>query len=253
MTQSRLCRVHFGKDKYPEVETTKILLVEDDQLISGPLAARLRDSGYEVWVADNGREGLALAIKETPDVVVLDIMMPEMDGWEVCQALRARSSVPILMLTALGDEVDRILGLELGADDYLTKPFSARELIARLRALSRRVRLDKTEPSVDSRLVAGPIVLDLNTRRAFKRDTELTLRFKEFELLSLLMNRAGDAVARAELFDQVWGTDWLGDTRTLDVHVRWLREKIEDDPSHPCYIQTVRGVGYRFVLQKEDS
>ena len=253
MTQSRLCRVHFGKDKNPEVETTKILLVEDDQLISGPLAARLRDSGYEVWVADNGREGLALAIKETPDVVVLDIMMPEMDGWEVCQALRARSSVPILMLTALGDEVDRILGLELGADDYLTKPFSARELIARLRALSRRVRLDKTEPSVDSRLVAGPIVVDLNTRRAFKRDTELTLRFKEFELLSLLMNRAGDAVTRAELFDQVWGTDWLGDTRTLDVHVRWLREKIEDDPSHPCYIQTVRGVGYRFVLQKEDS
>ena len=204
-------------------------------------------------MASNGRDGLALAVKETPDVVVLDIMMPEMDGWEVCRALRARSSVPILMLTALGDEVDRIIGLELGADDYLTKPFSTRELIARLRALSRRVRLDKSDSSVDFRLVAGPIVLDLNTRRAFKRDQELTLRFKEFELLSVLMNRAGDAVTRAELFDQVWGTDWLGDTRTLDVHVRWLREKIEDDSSHPRYIQTVRGVGYRFVSKEEGA
>ena len=204
-------------------------------------------------MASNGRDGLALAVKETPDVVVLDIMMPQMDGWEVCRTLRARSSVPILMLTALGDEVDRIIGLELGADDYLTKPFSTRELIARLRALSRRVRLDKSDSAVDSRLVAGPIVLDLNTRRAFKRDQELTLRFKEFELLSVLMNRAGDAVTRAELFDQVWGTDWLGDTRTLDVHVRWLREKIEDDSSHPRYIQTVRGVGYRFVSKEEGA
>ncbi|MBP6786150.1 MAG: response regulator transcription factor [Candidatus Promineofilum sp.] len=228
-----------------------MLLVEDDQLISGPLAVHLRGSGYEVWVANNGRDGLALAVMEAPDIVVLDIMMPDMDGWEVCQALRARSSVPILMLTALGDEIDRILGLELGADDYLTKPFSTRELIARLRALSRRVHLDKSEPSADSRLLAGPIILDLKTRRAFKRDRELTLRFKEFELLSVLMNRAGDAVTRAELFDQVWGTDWLGDTRTLDVHVRWLREKIEDDSSHPRYIQTVRGVGYRFVSQEE--
>lgn len=253
MTQS-LCRPPYvGRQTYYEAETTKILLVEDDQLISGPLAARLRSSGYEVWVANNGREGLALAVKETPDVVVLDIMMPEMDGWEVCQALRARSTVPILMLTALGDEFDRILGLELGADDYLTKPFSTRELIARLRALSRRVHLDKSELPVDSRLVAGPIVIDLKTRRAFKRDRELTLRFKEFELLSMLMNRAGDAVTRAELFDQVWGTDWLGDTRTLDVHIRWLREKIEDDASHPRHIQTVRGVGYRFVSQEESA
>lgn len=253
MTQS-LCRPPYvGRQTYYEAETTKILLVEDDHLISGPLAARLRSSGYEVWVANNGREGLALAVKETPDVVVLDIMMPEMDGWEVCQALRARSTVPILMLTALGDEFDRILGLELGADDYLTKPFSTRELIARLRALSRRVHLDKSELPVDSRLVAGPIVIDLKTRRAFKRDRELTLRFKEFELLSMLMNRAGDAVTRAELFDQVWGTDWLGDTRTLDVHIRWLREKIEDDASHPRHIQTVRGVGYRFVSQEESA
>ncbi len=222
-------------------------------MISGPLAVRLRDSGYEVWVANNGRDGLRLAVKETPDVVVLDVMMPEMDGWEVCQVLRARSSVPILMLTALGDEVDRILGLELGADDYLAKPFSVRELIARLRALSRRVRLDKEDPPVDSRLVAGPIVLDLNTRRVFKRDRELALRFKEFELLTLLMNREGVVVTRAELFDQIWGTDWLGDTRTLDVHVRWLREKIEDDPSHPRHIQTVRGVGYRFISQEEGA
>jgi DNA-binding response OmpR family regulator len=174
-------------------------------------------------------------------------MMPEMDGWEVCQKLRQSSVVPILMLTALGDEVDRILGLELGADDYLTKPFSVRELKARIKALLRRVELDQQAIPARKELSAGEIRVALDSRQVFKNDEPLQLRYKEFELLSLLLSRAGDVVTRAELFDKIWGTDWLGDTRTLDVHIRWLREKIEADPSQPRYIQTVRGVGYRLV------
>ncbi len=226
---------------------TTILLVDDEKMITGPLARKLRESGYRVLVADNGRIGLETARTENPDVVVLDVLMPEMDGWEVCKALRKTSPVPILMLTALSDEVDRILGLELGADDYLTKPFSSRELLARIRALLRRVALDQTQPKPAGELTAGPLRIELDTRRAFKNNQELTLRYKEFELLSLLLHRVGQVVTRAELFDEVWGTDWLGDTRTLDVHVRWLREKVEANPSDPQFIQTVRGIGYRLV------
>jgi DNA-binding response OmpR family regulator len=202
-------------------------------------------------VAHNGRDGLALAGEKKPDVVVLDVMMPQMDGWDVCRILRQKSTVPILMLTALGDEVDRILGLELGADDYLTKPFSSRELIARLKALLRRVELDRHQLAVDDRVTVGDLRLEFNTRRAFKGDQELILRQKEFELLSLLLSRPGEVITRAEFFDQVWGTDWLGDTRTLDVHIRWLREKIEADPSQPRLIQTVRGIGYRFANKEQ--
>lgn len=172
-----------------------------------------------------------------------------MDGWDVCRTLRQNSTVPILMLTALGDEVDRILGLELGADDYLTKPFSSRELIARLKALLRRVELDRHQQVVDDQVTVGDIRLEFNTRRAFKGDQELILRQKEYEVLSLLLSRPGEVITRAEFFDQVWGTDWLGDTRTLDVHIRWLREKIEADPSQPHLIQTVRGIGYRFSAE----
>lgn len=224
-----------------------VLLVDDDRLITTPLVRALQQAEYTVWVAHNGRSGLELALNKKPDIVVLDIMMPEMDGWEVCQALRRQSNVPILILTALGDEVDRILGLELGADDYLTKPFSTRELIAHLRALLRRVELDRTTRPLQNHLQVGELLLDLHTRRVFKNEQELTLRYKEFEVLSLLMSRPGSVITRAELFDQVWGTDWLGDTRTLDVHIRWLREKIEADPGQPTYIQTVRGVGYRLA------
>jgi two-component system alkaline phosphatase synthesis response regulator PhoP len=226
---------------------TTILLVDDEPLITGPLARALIQAGYTVLVAHNGRDGLALALNQQPDIVVLDVLMPEMDGWSVCQALRQRSTVPILMLTALGDEVDRILGLELGADDYLTKPFSTRELIARLRAQLRRIELDRYQPTPDDKIEVGPIRLELNSRRAFKGEQELFLRHKEFEALSLLLSRPGEVITRAEFFDQVWGTDWLGDTRTLDVHIRWLREKIEADPAHPRLIQTVRSVGYRFA------
>jgi DNA-binding response OmpR family regulator len=150
------------------------------------------------------------------------------------------------MLTALNEEVDRILGLELGADDYLTKPFSTRELIARIKALLRRVEFDAVQFSQMRVITIRDVSLNLNTRRAHKKDVELPLRYKEFELLSLLMTNAGKVVTRAEIFDKVWGTDWLGDMRTLDVHVRWLREKLEEDPSNPQYIQTVRSIGYRF-------
>lgn len=227
---------------------TRLLLIDDDPMITEPLVRQLGLAGYELLVAHDGRSGLELAQAKQPDLVVLDVMMPEMDGWEVCRKLRQYSVVPILMLTALGDEVDRILGLELGADDYLTKPFSVRELKARIKALLRRVELDQQATSARNELVVGDIRVELDSRQVFKNGELLQLRYKEFELLSLLLSRAGDVVTRAELFDKIWGTDWLGDTRTLDVHIRWLREKIEADPSRPRYIQTVRGVGYRLVV-----
>jgi len=230
---------------------TKLLVIEDDQLIIDPMVQSLENAGFEVAVCTDGQEGLQTALGNGFDLVILDIMLPGLDGWEVCKQLRARSVVPILMLTALGDEVDRILGLELGADDYLTKPFSRRELIARIRALLRRVVLDQQKPT--HQLEAQGLRVDLDARRVYKDGELLELRYKEFELLSLLMSRMGDVVTRAQLFDEVWGTDWLGDTRTLDVHIRWLREKIEEDPGSPERIQTVRGVGYRFAKDRAEG
>lgn len=229
---------------------TTIVLIDDDPLITEPLARSLKQQGYVVHIAHDGRAGLALALDRSPDLVLLDVLMPEMDGWDVCRELRQQSPVPILMLTALGDEIDRILGLELGADDYLTKPFSTRELLARIKAMLRRVALDQEQPH-SSTMTMGDIQVNLATRQVWKQDNLLPLRLKEFELLSLLMSRPGNVITRAEIFDQVWGTDWLGDTRTLDVHIRWLREKIETNPSAPIYIQTVRGIGYRFVQMND--
>ena len=231
--------------------TPTILLIDDDPLITEPLQITLEQNGYTVLVADNGTRGIELALDTSPDVVVLDIMMPNMDGWEVCRRLRQHSTVPIIMLTALDEEIDRILGLELGADDYLAKPFNPRELIARIRALLRRIAFENQPVAQPLRLKAGPFALDIDERQAFMDGQELKLRHKEFELLALLINRTGHVVSRAELFDQVWGTSWLGDTRTLDVHIRWLREKIEPEPGRPIFIQTVRGLGYRFVEPKE--
>ncbi|MBZ0292453.1 MAG: response regulator transcription factor [Anaerolineae bacterium] len=224
-----------------------VALIEDDRLIVEPVVRALEGRGYKVFTAFNGAAGLEMVLTNPVDLVILDIMLPEKDGWEVCKAIRAESVVPILMLTALSDEVDRVLGLELGADDYLTKPFSTRELLARIKALLRRVEFDSTRMTEARVLSTGDIKLDFDRRRAFKNQTELELRYKEFELLSLLVMNVGEVVTRADIFDKVWGTDWLGDMRTLDVHIRWLREKLEDDPSSPQYIQTVRGVGYRFV------
>jgi DNA-binding response OmpR family regulator len=227
----------------------QIVIIEDDRLISEPVARALRGAGYETSIASTGPAGLELALNQKPDLVILDIMLPEMDGWEVCKAIRESSLVPILMLTALNEEIDRVLGLELGADDYLTKPFSTRELLARIKATLRRVEFDKAGLTEDQSITIGEIRVDMAQRRVFKNGQKLDLRYKEFELLSLLVSHLGEVVTRAEIFDKVWGTDWLGDMRTLDVHVRWLREKLEDDPSDPLYVQTVRGVGYRFSPQ----
>lgn len=229
-----------------------ILLIEDDPLIHESVAHALRDNGLEVSVAVDGEQGLAMALETQHELILLDIMLPKMDGWEVCKAIRQESTVPIVMITALDDEIDRILGLELGADDYMTKPISTRELVARVRATLRRVAFEHQNTNRPIHEFAiGDIRLDLDSRRAFKGATELRLRHKEFELLSLLMSRAGQVITRAELFDEIWGTDWLGDTRTLDVHIRWLREKFEDNPSQPESVQTVRGVGYRFAMPDE--
>jgi DNA-binding response OmpR family regulator len=224
-----------------------IVLIEDDRLISEPLVRALRNLGYAVEAESSGARGLERVHASNPDLVILDIMLPEMDGWEVCKAIRQTSIVPILMLTALNEEIDRVLGLELGADDYLTKPFSTRELVARIKALLRRVEFDAQRGGAEHEIVVDKLRINLLRRQVFKGEQELALRYKEFELLALLVANAGEIVTRVVIFDKVWGTDWLGDMRTLDVHIRWLREKLEDDPSEPRYIQTVRGVGYRFV------
>lgn len=229
---------------------TLVLIIDDDQRLTEPMQFQLEALGYEVVVADDGLAGLEMARNAKPDVVVLDIMLPGLDGWQVCQDVRQFSQVPIIMLTALGMEVDRIRGLELGADDYLTKPFSFGELAAHIKSILRRVQWDQSLLP-DSRLSIGGITLHLAAHRAWKEDEELTLRNKEYELLALLMQQAGKVLTREALFNQVWGTDWFGDTRSLDVHVRWLRQKIEDDPSLPQYIQTVRNVGYRFATAQE--
>lgn len=223
----------------------QVVIIEDDRAIAQPLVRVLESLEYEVAAAFDGKSGLEMVLARNPQMVILDVMLPRLDGWEVCKAIRQQSVVPILMLTALGDEVNRILGLELGADDYLVKPFSTRELLAHIKALLRRVEFDTAPQSPKRYLHAGDLILDLEWRQATKGMLTLPLRYKEFELLSLLMSKAGEVVTRAEIFDKVWGTEWLGDMRTLDVHIRWLREKIEEDPGQPRYIQTVRGVGYR--------
>jgi DNA-binding response OmpR family regulator len=227
---------------------TAIVLIEDDYLIVEPVVRALREMDFTVSTAFDGISGVNLALSQPCDLVILDIMLPGIDGWEVCKRIREKSVVPILMLTALSEEVDRIHGLELGADDYLTKPFSARELVAHIKALLRRVEFDAARRESRSIIQVDNIKIDLEQRQIYRNNQELALRFKEFELLSLLVINAGEIVTRAEIFDKVWGTDWLGDMRTLDVHIRWLREKLEDDPSKPRYIQTVRGIGYRFVM-----
>jgi DNA-binding response OmpR family regulator len=229
---------------------TTVLIIDDDSRLTEPMQYQLEALGYLVAVAPDGNSGLRMTLSHKPDVIVLDIMLPGIDGWQVCQEIRKFSQVPIIMLTALGAEVDRVRGLELGADDYLTKPFAFQELVAHIKAILRRVEWDQRKLP-DSQLSIGRVTLNLAARRAFKDGVELTLRYKAYELLSLLMQQAGTVLTRELLFSQIWGTDWLGDTRTLDVHIRWLRQKIEDDPSRPQYIQTVRNVGYRFITAGE--
>ncbi|MCB9138895.1 MAG: response regulator transcription factor [Caldilineaceae bacterium] len=237
-----------------------ILLADDDPMIIDPLALQLRREGFVVHVAVDGEDALAQARAIDPDVVLLDIMMPKKQGWEVCRELRAESGVPIIMLTARGEEMDRILGLELGADDYLTKPFSARELIARIRAVLRRVAMDsaqqtppaETAPPEESAVVQLRHVSVNRARYQVAVDDEpVHLSQREYSLLIALLDAQGAAVKRGDLVDQVWGAEWIGDPRTLDVHMRWLRAKLERDPSKPELLLTIRGVGYRLIAPDE--
>lgn len=223
-----------------------VLLIDDERKLTDPLRSSFERAGYQITIANDGHTGLSLALVERPDVIVLDVMMPGLDGWRVCEAIRQHSNVPIIMLTALDDSLDRIKGLELGADDYLVKPFGFKEIEAHIRAMLRRVQLDRGN-QMPLQISVGNIVLDLEAHTVTKGGKEIAMRQKEFEILSLLMNNIGKVVTRERLFDEVWGTDWLGDTRTLDVHMSWIRAKLETDPANPLYLQTVRGVGYRFT------
>jgi len=221
-----------------------ILLVEDDPILSETLRYNLEREGYAVINAPDGVVGLERARRDQPDMVILDVMLPRLDGFSVCRILRQESEVPILILTARQDEIDRIAGLELGADDYVAKPFSLGELLARVRAIMRRS--DRRINALREVLDAGTIRLDTGSRRAWRDNVELNLSQKEFDLLACLMRNRGIALSRDVLLERVWGYDFLGDSRTVDVHIRWLREKVEPDPGKPTYIQTVRGIGYRF-------
>ncbi len=222
---------------------TKLLVVEDETTLRDTLAYNLAQEGHEVIQSADGAEALERARKEKFDLIVLDVMLPGLDGLSFCRILRKEQATPIIMLTARGGEVDRIVGLESGADDYIVKPFSLGELLARVRAVLRRA------PSVtlrSDRLESGDLLLDLAARRVSLAGREVKLTHKEFDLLAVLVRNKGAVLSRDLLLEQVWGFDHIGDDRTVDVHVRWLREKIEADPSDPQRIVTVRGVGYRF-------
>jgi DNA-binding response OmpR family regulator len=231
---------------------SKILVVEDDLTLLETLEYNLSGEGYEVITAADGLTALEVAREEEPDLIVLDLMLPHLDGFEVCRILRRETNVPILMLTARTDEVDRVVGLEVGADDYLTKPFSMRELLARVKALLRRVRLIRAEMAGEQdlpkteQLAFGDLVIDLDRREVLVGGESLRLKPKEFDLLVFLARHPGMALSRDLLLERVWGWDYGGGSRTVDVHVRWLREKVEADPANPERIVTVRGVGYCF-------
>jgi len=224
---------------------SKILLVEDDGVLCDTLRYNLERQGYEVLSTCNGASGLDLARQGRPDLIILDIMLPDLDGLSICRILRNESNVPIMMLTARKDEIDRVAGFEMGADDYVVKPFHLGELLARVRVILRRGRppFEQMQREV---LTTDDLRIDTGSRRAFRGECELTLSQKEFDLLVTLMRNQGLALSRDLLIERVWGWDFVGDPRTVDVHIRWLREKIEADPSRPAYIQTVRGIGYRF-------
>lgn len=229
---------------------TKILIVDDEPLIVESLIYSLEREGFEVNGIGDGSLVLNTVREYQPDLIVLDILLPGLNGIEVCKRLRADSTIPIIMLTARGDELDRVVGLEVGADDYLPKPFSFRELLARIRAILRRVEMDRYYPPLTD-ITIGDLHLDLTARRLSKKGAEILLSAREYNLLSFLMRNAGQAMSRETILTQVWGEEWIGDERTLDVHVRWLRLKVEDDPAFPQYIQTVRGYGYRFIGAEE--
>lgn len=222
----------------------KILVVEDEASFSEALAYVLGKEGFEVVVADTGDGAIAAFDKVGADLVLLDLMLPGLSGTEVCRQLRSRSSVPIIMLTAKDTEVDKVVGLELGADDYVTKPYSKAELIARIRAVLRRQ--GESSSMQEGVITAGPVRIDVERHQVNINDELVSLPLKEFELLEFLVRNSGRVLTRSQLIDRVWGSDYFGDTKTLDVHVKRLRAKIEKDPANPTYIQTIRGLGYKF-------
>ena len=228
------------------VNDKTVLVVEDEETLLEALRYNLSKEGYRVAAATDGEQALEMAEREHPDLVLLDLMLPKLDGLEVTRILRKRSNVPILMLTARAEEVDRVVGLELGADDYVTKPFSMRELLARVRAVFRRQEMLQA-PGQPRQFNTGELSIDLDTHQATLAGHPLSLKPREYDLLAFLVQNKGHAFTRDQLLQHVWGYDYAGDTRTVDVHVRWLREKIESSPAEPTRLLTVRGVGYRFV------
>ncbi|MFC3501557.1 response regulator [Micromonospora krabiensis] len=224
---------------------SRVLVVEDEESFSDALSYMLRKEGFEVSVAATGPSALTEFDRTGADIVLLDLMLPEMSGTEVCRQLRQRSHVPIIMVTARDSEIDKVVGLEIGADDYVTKPYSPRELVARIRAVLRRQSPEVAESGAPT-LAAGPVRMDIERHVVTVDGTTVQLPLKEFELLELLLRNAGRVLTRGQLIDRVWGADYVGDTKTLDVHVKRLRSKIEPEPSAPRYIVTVRGLGYKF-------
>jgi DNA-binding response OmpR family regulator len=229
----------------------RILVVEDEPALQETLAYNLIREGYQVEIAGDGQVAIEKARRTPPDLIVLDLMLPVLDGFEVCRILRQQLSVPILILTARDEEIDRVIGLELGADDYLTKPFSMREFLARVKALLRRVRLDRQEKIEQEKvsrdvLQVGNIAIDSNRREVRLDGRPVALKPKEYDLLVFLARQRGHVLSRELILERVWGWDFTGGSRTVDVHIRWLREKIEPDPALPTRIVTVRGAGYRF-------
>jgi two-component system OmpR family response regulator len=231
-------------------EKARVLVVEDDQTLSGVLKYNLSKEGYAVLSAADGAQALEVARSEKPDIILLDLMLPKLDGLEVCRILRKESSVPIFMLTAKSEEVDRVVGLELGADDYMSKPFGVRELMARVRAMLRRRQILEQESAITQDraaiIKADSIEMDETRHSVLLKGKPLDLTPKGFDLLAFLVKNSGQVFKREQLLDKVWGYDYAGDTRTVDVHISWLRQKIEDDPQHPQHLITLRGVGYKF-------
>jgi two-component system response regulator RegX3 len=225
----------------------RILIVEDEESLGESIRYNLEREGFGVDVAVNGRVALDRFRDGPPDLVILDLMLPEISGLDVCRAIRAESAVPIIMVTAKDAEADKVSGLELGADDYVTKPFSMRELISRVRANLRRWRGEDPSESSDDVLHGGPVELDISRHESRVRGQPVSLPPKEFELLETFLRRKGRLLTRDLLIDEVWGSDYFGDTKTLDVHVKRLRQKIEEDPHHPVHLVTVRGLGYKFL------
>jgi two-component system, OmpR family, response regulator len=223
----------------------KILIAEDDKTLLGVLEYNLNKEGYQVISAGDGLKALELAGSTHPDLIILDIMLPQMSGFEVCRSLRKETNVPVIMLTARVDEIDKVVGLDMGADDYITKPFSMRELMARIRALLRRSELKEPGAGTALPLKFGEIEIDIGRHTVAKGKNILSLTPKEFDLLAFLARNKGLVFSREQLLEKVWGYEYAGDTRTVDVHIRWLREKIEIDPAKPHLIVTVRGTGYK--------